>query len=97
MNEFKKIRDSGTSKFSRQWECLVARMRDAAKYKLGAFRQGGKFDKQSGLAILSVTCLIDEKGEVLVWTEPKVQRIEPSRDAKRVIMGVIKWAEENES
>lgn len=101
MSEFDMPKDLDKTKpwdgFSYQWRCLFLRMRDQAKFQLRSIRTGrGRSQKQTGVAILQITCLIDERGEVLVWTEPRVLRIEPSRDAKTVLEYLLNLTSKND-
>lgn len=38
---------------------------------------------------MTVSLLVNNKGDVVVWTEPRIRRIEPSKDAKQIILGLL--------
>jgi hypothetical protein len=38
-----------------------------------------------GLAVLEISVLVDEKGDPIVWTEPKRTKLEPWRLANHVL------------
>ena len=41
--------------------------------------------RTNGLAIISISVLVDQEGAPLAWTEPKCTKIEPKRSANELI------------
>ena len=64
------------------WDSFVKRLSGAAKNVL-------RNNASSGLAIVSVSLLVDSSGEVIVWAEPSTTRIEPSREAVNTLISIM--------
>lgn len=63
------------------WDSFTTRLRNAARKKLRG--------NSDGLCVITVHILCDAEGDALVWTEPNVLRIEPSKDAKAQMLKIM--------
>jgi len=64
------------------WDSLSKRIAGAAKQVL-------RNNASSGLAIVNIVLLVDSTGNVLLWTEPKTTRVEPSREAVVTLVNLM--------
>jgi hypothetical protein len=62
-----------------KWPAFKARIKGAAKSVLSN-------NKSDGAAVISVHLLVTPDGEPLLWVVQKTRRIEPSRDAKDILL-----------
>lgn len=61
-----------------KWPHLIARVRDLARQKLR--------NNTDGIAVVWIGMAVSNRGDPIVWVEPELRRIEPSKDAAQIII-----------
>ena len=61
-----------------KWPNLIARVRELARKKLR--------NNTDGIAVVWIGMAVDNRGNPIVWVEPELRRIEPSKDAAQIII-----------
>lgn len=65
-----------------KWFSLVSRMRQEARTMLRS--------NNDGVTIVTAHVLIDSNGNPLIWVVPNGKRVEPSKDAGRILLSLVK-------
>lgn len=65
----------------RRWASMFKRMSSAAST---GFR-----NNRDGVAVVSITALIDADGQLLLWTSPRVSHVEPGFVSKEKLLEII--------
>ena len=64
-----------------QWESVTLRMKLEAKKTLQ--------NNTDGLAIVTAHMVVDASGNPIVWVVPGGKRVEPSKNAKQILMNLL--------
>lgn len=70
----------------KRWDSFIARLRQQTEeHAMHALMN----NRQRGCAIITANILVDGNGTPLAWVVSEGKRIEPSKDAARIIEGLV--------